>query len=58
VSLVDGKEYPVGPAGVTIGRDAASDIVVAERQVSRKHAVVAPTSAAMRFRISARTAST
>ena len=43
VSLVDGKEYPVGPAGVTIGRDAASDIVVAERQVSRKHAVVAPT---------------
>jgi FHA domain-containing protein len=42
VSLVDGKEYPVGPAGVTIGRDAGSDIVVAERQVSRKHAVVAP----------------
>ena len=43
VSLVDGKEYPVGPGGVTIGRDAGSDIVVAERQVSRKHAVVAPT---------------
>jgi pSer/pThr/pTyr-binding forkhead associated (FHA) protein len=43
VSLVDGKEYPVGPAGVSIGRDAGSDIVVAERQVSRKHAVVAPT---------------
>ncbi len=43
VSLVDGKEYPVGPGGVSIGRDAASDIVVAERQVSRKHAVVAPT---------------
>lgn len=42
VSLVDGKEYPVGPGGVSIGRDAASDIVVAERQVSRKHAVVAP----------------
>ena len=42
VSLVDGKEYPVGPGGVTIGRDAGSDIVVAERQVSRKHAVVAP----------------
>jgi len=44
VSLVDGKEYPVGPGGVSIGRDAGSDIVVAERQVSRKHAVVAPTS--------------
>jgi len=43
VSLVDGKEYPVGPSGVSIGRDASSDIVVAERQVSRKHAVVAPT---------------
>ncbi len=43
VSLVDGKEYPVGPVGISIGRDAASDIVVAERQVSRKHAVVAPT---------------
>jgi len=43
VSLVDGKEYAVGPGGVTIGRDASSDIVVAERQVSRKHAVVAPT---------------
>jgi pSer/pThr/pTyr-binding forkhead associated (FHA) protein len=43
VSLVDGKEYAVGPGGVTIGRDASSDVVVAERQVSRKHAVVAPT---------------
>jgi len=43
VSLVDGKEYPVGPGGVTIGRDAGSDVVVAERQVSRKHALVAPT---------------
>lgn len=43
VSLVDGKEYAVGPSGVTIGRDASSDIVVAERQVSRKHAMVAPT---------------
>jgi FHA domain len=43
VSLVDGKEYPVGPGGVTIGRDAGSDVVVAERQVSRKHAVVSPT---------------
>jgi len=43
VSLVDGKEYAVGPEGVTIGRDASSDVVVAERQVSRKHALVAPT---------------
>jgi pSer/pThr/pTyr-binding forkhead associated (FHA) protein len=43
VCLVDGKELAVGAAGVSIGRDAGSDIVVAERQVSRKHAVIAPT---------------
>jgi pSer/pThr/pTyr-binding forkhead associated (FHA) protein len=42
VSLVDGKEYAVPPDGVTIGRDAASDVVVAQNEVSRKHAEVAP----------------
>jgi pSer/pThr/pTyr-binding forkhead associated (FHA) protein len=40
VSLVDGKEYPIPGPGVTIGRDAACDVVVAETEVSRKHAEV------------------
>lgn len=40
VSLVDGKEYVVSPDGVTIGREAGSDIVVAQQDVSRRHAVV------------------
>lgn len=43
VSLVDGKEYVVGANGVTIGREAGSDIVVAQQDVSRKHAVVTRT---------------
>jgi pSer/pThr/pTyr-binding forkhead associated (FHA) protein len=43
VSLVDGKEYAVGANGVTIGREAGSDIVVAQQDVSRKHAVVLQT---------------
>ena len=40
VSLVDGKEYAVPEAGVTIGRDASADIVVAQTAVSRRHAQV------------------
>jgi pSer/pThr/pTyr-binding forkhead associated (FHA) protein len=40
VSLVDGKEYEVKAAGLTIGRDASSDIVLMQRDVSRKHAAV------------------
>jgi pSer/pThr/pTyr-binding forkhead associated (FHA) protein len=40
VSLVDGKEYVVRAEGITIGREAGSDIVVAQQDVSRKHAVV------------------
>ena len=43
VSLVDGKEYVVGTKGVTIGREAGSDVVVAQQDVSRKHAVVVRT---------------
>ena len=43
VSLVDGKEYVIGRVGVTIGREAGSDIVVAQQDVSRKHAVVVQT---------------
>ncbi|MGD2253276.1 MAG: FHA domain-containing protein, partial [Anaerolineales bacterium] len=34
----DGAEYPIGPEGLTIGRSATNDVVVSERQVSRKHA--------------------
>ncbi|MBI3567017.1 MAG: FHA domain-containing protein [Gemmatimonadetes bacterium] len=41
VSLVDGREYAVG-AGVTFGREAGNDIVVASTEVSRKHASIAP----------------
>jgi len=40
VSLVDGKEYHVGPEGLTIGRDASSAVVVPQDAVSRRHAVV------------------
>jgi pSer/pThr/pTyr-binding forkhead associated (FHA) protein len=40
VSLVDGKEYIVSDGGITIGREAGSDIVVPQQDVSRRHAVV------------------
>src|SRR4051812_34711702 len=40
VSLVDGKEYPIPEGGITIGRDASADIVVAQTAVSRRHAQV------------------
>ena len=43
VSLVDGREYSVPDAGVTIGRDAGCDVVVASSDVSRRHAQLAPT---------------
>ena len=42
VSLVDGREYTVGPTGVTIGRDAGCDVVVPSPEVSRKHAELIP----------------
>jgi len=38
VSLVDGREYAVPPAGLRIGRDADSDVVVPGNDVSRNHA--------------------
>ena len=38
VSLVDGREYPVPQAGLVIGRESGSDVVLAQKQVSRKHA--------------------
>jgi pSer/pThr/pTyr-binding forkhead associated (FHA) protein len=40
VSLVDGKEYVIGQRGVSLGRDASSDIVVAQNEVSRRHAEI------------------
>jgi pSer/pThr/pTyr-binding forkhead associated (FHA) protein len=40
VSLVDGKEYAIPPAGISIGRDAASDVVIGDNEVSRQHAEV------------------
>ena len=42
VSLVDGKEYTISATGITIGRDATSAVVVAQNEVSRSHAEVAP----------------
>jgi pSer/pThr/pTyr-binding forkhead associated (FHA) protein len=42
VSLVDGKEYTIPERGVTIGRDASSDVVVAQNEVSRRHAEIVP----------------
>jgi len=42
VSLVDGKEYTVSDAGLVLGRDASCDVVVAQNEVSRRHAEIAP----------------
>ncbi|MFL5560369.1 MAG: FHA domain-containing protein [Gemmatimonadaceae bacterium] len=42
VSLVDGREYIVGPTGISIGRDAGCDVVVPSPEVSRKHAELMP----------------
>lgn len=42
VSLVDGKEYTVPSRGLVFGRDASCDVVVAENEVSRRHAEIAP----------------
>ncbi|MGH7667851.1 MAG: FHA domain-containing protein, partial [Gemmatimonadaceae bacterium] len=45
ISLVDGKEYTIAEIGIVIGRDAASDVVVAESEVSRHHCRIAPAEA-------------
>jgi len=42
VSLVDGKEYMVPDGGLLLGRDASCDVVVAQNEVSRRHAEIAP----------------
>jgi pSer/pThr/pTyr-binding forkhead associated (FHA) protein len=40
VSLVDGKEYTVGDSGLVFGRDASCGVVVAQTDVSRRHAEI------------------
>ena len=40
VSLVDGKEYLIAHEGLVIGRDATCDVVVAQHEVSRRHAEI------------------
>ena len=42
VSLVDGKEYTIPEQGIVIGRDASADVVVAQNEVSRRHAEIVP----------------
>jgi pSer/pThr/pTyr-binding forkhead associated (FHA) protein len=42
VSLVDGKEYAVPSTGLVFGREASCDVVVAQNDVSRRHAEIAP----------------
>ena len=42
VSLTDGKEYAIGEGGAGFGRDASNEIVVAQNEVSRHHARIAP----------------
>jgi len=42
ISLVDGREYPVGPGGLVFGRDASCDVVIPSSEVSRRHAEIVP----------------
>lgn len=42
-SLVDGREYPIGDRGLTIGRDPACDVVIPAQDVSRQHAAIRKT---------------
>ena len=42
VSLVDGREYLVGEAGVSFGREVGNEIVIASNDVSRRHATISP----------------
>lgn len=36
----DGTQYPIGPAGLSIGRNRANDIVLQDPKVSRQHAQI------------------
>ena len=40
VSLVDGKEYAIADSGLVFGRDASCDVVIAQNEVSRRHAEI------------------
>ena len=40
VSLVDGKEYAVADGGLVFGREASCDVVIAQNEVSRRHAEI------------------
>lgn len=42
VSLVDGKEYQIPADGISFGREAGSDVVVPQPEVSRRHASISP----------------
>jgi pSer/pThr/pTyr-binding forkhead associated (FHA) protein len=42
VCLTDGREYKIGRAPLTLGRDAASNVVVTGHEVSRQHAEIRP----------------
>jgi Protein of unknown function (DUF3662)/FHA domain len=43
VLVAEGKRYAVGPGGATIGRSRECDIVLADSNVSRRHAELRPT---------------
>jgi pSer/pThr/pTyr-binding forkhead associated (FHA) protein len=43
VSLTDGREYAIAGASLVFGRDATSDVVVAGKDVSRRHAEIVQT---------------
>lgn len=43
VSLTDGREYTVKGASIVIGRDAGCDVVVTNKDVSRRHAEIMAT---------------
>jgi pSer/pThr/pTyr-binding forkhead associated (FHA) protein len=40
VCLTDGREYSIGDQPLSLGRDAASDVVVSGHEVSRQHAEI------------------
>jgi pSer/pThr/pTyr-binding forkhead associated (FHA) protein len=37
-AAVQGQSYPIGPEGLTMGREAGNDIVISSDQASRRHA--------------------
>jgi pSer/pThr/pTyr-binding forkhead associated (FHA) protein len=43
VSLTDGREYVISGASLVFGREAACDVVVGGKDVSRRHAEIVPT---------------